>query len=64
MKKKSFNKRLLLNKETVANVGKDEMPHIKGGTVVTDGEFCTMYPEGGCPLTIADSRFYTCKCRP
>ncbi|MCP5105299.1 MAG: hypothetical protein GY950_18065 [bacterium] len=62
MKKKNFNKRLLLNKETVANISKDEMPHIKGGGV-TDGEFCTMYPEA-CPKTIADTRFYTCRCRP
>ncbi len=31
MKKKTFNKKLKLNKETISNLNKDELSKIKGG---------------------------------
>lgn len=58
MKTKKLASKLTLNKKTIANVGKNEMPHIKGGvftrTCQSDyGETCII------------SCFYTCDvCKP
>lgn len=36
MKVKKFNKKLTLNKRTVAHLGDDVMEHVKGGTQLTE----------------------------
>ena len=45
MKKKSFNKELVLNKETVANLNGNEMESVKGGKVwdTKDDSMCHSY---------------------
>ena len=39
MKKKVFNSKLNLKKETIANLNDDEMKNVKGGVILTF--FCT-----------------------
>jgi hypothetical protein len=60
MRRKKMQVKLILNKETIANVSRKEMPKIKGGGA-TEPDFCTEYPEY-CPKTIAETRFWTCYC--
>ncbi len=49
MKKKTFNKKLNLKKETISNLNKDELSKIKGGHPVT--EYCDTggYTKPGTP---------------
>lgn len=35
MKQKKFNRKLLLNKQTIAHLNRSRMENIKGGTVIT-----------------------------
>jgi hypothetical protein len=66
MKIKNFNKKLALNKETIANLGSKEMQKIAGGeetrtmacyscvvTCKTQCEFCTDLCTEECPTAIS-----------
>lgn len=53
MKKKVINKKLQLNKETVARMNQDGMNHIKGGRAQAFTDGCT----DGCSLL---RTFYNC----
>ena len=40
MKSQKLAKKLVINKQTVANLENQEMADVKGGTLTTFGEFC------------------------
>lgn len=48
MKTKKFNKRLALNKTTIANFINKEMKNVKGGACLTQWNSCTTYGEYSC----------------
>jgi hypothetical protein len=47
MKTKSFSKKLILNKETVSNLGNEKMSGVKGGETYPD---CPTIYDLTCPL--------------
>jgi natural product precursor len=56
MKTKKFNKKLALNKNTIANLGNQEMISVKGGEF-TDDTCGSCYPQTfcmGCPTLICE----------
>ncbi|MDQ1354004.1 MAG: hypothetical protein QG657_4313 [Acidobacteriota bacterium] len=58
MKPKNFNKKLMLNKKTVAHLGNNEMNAAHGGRPVSlDGE-CPTYGKVSCP-TVCYTLNYT-----
>ena len=63
MKTKKFNKKLAFNKNTIANLGNQDMISAKGGLII-DGTCDSCYPETfcmGCPTLICqESRFKPC----
>jgi len=50
MKTKGINQRLMLNRQTIANLDKDELDRVKGGTTIgmCTSWFCPTY-EPTCP---------------
>jgi hypothetical protein len=52
MKTKRFGKKLVINKQTISNLGDMELSGIKGG-------LRTLHPEGP-PSCVSDSNFITC----
>lgn len=68
MKKKQFERKLTMNKQTIANLSKEKLNALRGGIVTfdceTDGPICTQYiqcqptEQASCPLTCAN----TCTC--
>ena len=58
MKTKSFGKKLLLNKKTVANLEQKEMRGIYGGE--TDRTVCDTNCVSECPLCITKTRCTNC----
>ena len=63
MKTKKFDKKLALNKNTIVNLGNQEMISAKGG-IFTEGTCDSCYPETfclGCPTLICqESRIKPC----
>ncbi len=49
MKKKAFDKKLILNKETVSNLNKSEMSGLKGGLGQIGSENQSCSPLLSCP---------------
>jgi hypothetical protein len=45
MKTKKFQKKLILNKRTIAHVNMSEMKRVKAGMARTDTEICCIQPE-------------------
>ena len=76
MKTKKFNKRLSLNKKTVANLSNYELNYVLGGVLTnetifhacdTEGIACrpTTQCTGGCPTDwCSDIPLYTYTCQP
>jgi hypothetical protein len=63
MKKKHFERKLTVNKQTIANLSKEKLNSLRGGYITfdcdTDGEICTLYAQ--CRPTEQGSCYYTCE---
>jgi hypothetical protein len=46
--KKAIGKKLLLNKETIVNLGKNQQDSVKGGTIFVTAASCMEPPQSRC----------------